>query len=253
MLKMKKNILITGGAGRIGSAIAKDLVRSGNQVLLADINKKKLLQVKREINSKNIMIFQGDLTKKIHIDKLIKFGIKKYKKIDSAVHCSYPISKKWGAKFENLEQKYLNIDLQNQLGSTIIFSQSIIKHFLKNKNGNLILISSIQGIKAPRFEHYKNLKMQSPIEYTAIKSGIISITKYLSKYYKNKNIRINCVSPGGIKDNQPQLFKKRYRQSCNFKGLLDGNDVSKLIVFLLSNQSKYISGQNLVIDDGWSL
>ena len=77
-----------------------------------------------------------------------------------------------------------------------------MKTFLKQKVGNLILISSIQGTQAPKFEHYKNLNMTSPIEYSAIKSGIISITKYLSKYYKNKNIRVNCVSPGGIDDKQ---------------------------------------------------
>ena len=128
-----------------------------------------------------------------------------------------------------------------------------MKYFLKQKKGNLILISSIQGVQAPKFNHYKNLNMTSPIEYSAIKSGIISITKYLSKYYKNRNIRINCVSPGGIKDNQPKLFTKRYRQSCNSKGLLDGEDISKLILFLLSDKSKYITGQNLIIDDGWSL
>ena len=65
--------------------------------------------------------------------------------------------------------------------------------------------------------------MVSPIEYSAIKSGIISITKYLSKYYRNKNIKINCISPGGIRDKQhSELFVKKYRQSCNSKGLLDG-------------------------------
>ena len=95
--------------------------------------------------------------------------------------------------------------------------------------------------------------MDSPIEYSAIKSGIISVSKYLSKYYKNKKIRVNCVSPGGIKDSQPNLFVKRYRKSCNLKGLLDGKDISKLILFLLSDKSRYITGQNLVIDDGWSL
>ena len=120
-------------------------------------------------------------------------------------------------------------------------------------SGNLILISSVQGIQAPKFEHYSDSKMSSPIEYSAIKSGIISVSRYLSKYYKNKNIRVNCVSPGGIKDNQPNLFIKRYRKSCNSKGLLDGKDISKLILFLLSDKSKYISGQNLVIDDGWTL
>ena len=66
-------------------------------------------------------------------------------------------------------------------------------------------------------------------------------------------IRINCVNSGGINDNQPKLFIKRYRQSCNSKGLLDGEDISKLILFLLSDKSKYITGQNLIIDDGWSL
>jgi len=253
MPKIKKTVIVTGGAGRIGSALAADLIKNGYKVLLGDIKNSKLLKIKKKLNSKNVEIFQGDLTNKNNIDRFIKFGLKKFKNIHGAVHCSYPKSKKWGTKFENLEETYLNKDLQKQLGGSIIFSQRIIKHFLKQKAGNLVLISSIQGVQAPKFEHYKNLNMTSPIEYSAIKSGIISITKYLSKYYKNKNIRVNCVSPGGIKGNQSKLFIKRYRQSCNSKGLLDGEDVSKVILFLLSEKSKYITGQNLIIDDGWSL
>jgi len=253
MTDIKKTIIVTGGTGRIGSALTADLVKHGHQVLLGDINNSKLLKIKKKLNSKNIEIFQGDLTTKNNIDRFIKFGVKKFINIHAAVHCSYPTSKKWGARFEDLEEIHLKNDLQNQLGGSIIFSQRIMKYFLKQKKGNLILISSIQGIQAPKFNHYKNLNMTSPIEYSAIKSGIISITKYLSKYYKNRNIRINCVSPGGIKDNQPKLFIKRYRQSCNSKGLLDGEDISKLILFLLSDKSKYITGQNLIIDDGWSL
>ena len=253
MPKIKKTIIVTGGAGRIGSALAADLIKYGHKVLLGDINNSKLLKIKKKLNSKNIETFQGDLTTKNNIDKFIKFGVRKFKNIDAAVHCSYPTSKKWGARLEDLEEIHLKNDLQNQLGGSIIFSQRIMKYFLKQKKGNLILISSIQGIQAPKFNHYKNLNMTSPIEYSAIKSGIISVTKYLSKYYKNRNIRINCISPGGIKDNQPKLFTKRYRQSCNSKGLLDGEDISKLILFLLSDKSKYITGQNLVIDDGWSL
>ena len=253
MTEIKKTIIVTGGAGRIGSALAADLIKRGHKVLLGDINNSKLLKIKKKLNSKNIEIFQGNLTTKNNIDRFIKFGVKKFKNIHAAVHCSYPTSKKWGARLEDLEEIHLKNDLQNQLGGSIIFSQRIMKYFLKQKKGNLILISSIQGIQAPKFNHYKNLNMTSPIEYSAIKSGIISITKYLSKYYKNRNIRINCVSPGGIKDNQPKLFTKRYRQSCNSKGLLDGEDISKLILFLLSDKSKYITGQNLIIDDGWSL
>ena len=125
--------------------------------------------------------------------------------------------------------------------------------FLENNGGNLIHISSIQGLGAPKFEHYENTNMTSPIEYSAIKAGIISITKWLAKYYKNKNIRVNCISPGGISDNQNEDFIKKYRNSCTNIGLIEPNEISSLIVFLLSNNAKAINGQNLIVDDGWSL
>ncbi len=251
--KNKKTVIITGGAGRIGLALTKDLIKKGHQVLIGDINKIKLIQIKKSINSKNLIIFSSNLVNKKNIDKFIQYGLKKFKKIDVAVHCAYPKSKKWGTRFENINEKSLKEDLTSQLGGTIIFSQCISKYFLKVKKGNLILISSIFGTQTPKFENYKNLEMITPIEYSAIKSGIISITKYLAKYYQKKNIRINCVSPGGIKDNQPKIFIKRYKQYCSSKGMLDGSDISNLIVFLISDASKYVNGQNLIIDDGWTL
>ena len=252
-MKNKKTIFITGGAGRIGLSLAIQLVNNKENVLIGDLNKKKLNKIKKTINSKHLEVFSGDLTKIRNIDKLIKFGISKFGQINSAVHCLYPTSRGWGTKFENLKEKYLNKDIQNQLGGTIFFSQRILKYFLKQKEGNLILVSSIQGIQSPKFDHYNNLNMSSPIEYSAVKAGVISITKYLSKYYRNKNIRVNCISPGGIEDNQPSLFKKRYKLSCNSKGLLSAKDVSNSIKFLLSDETKYFNGQNLVVDDGWSL
>jgi NAD(P)-dependent dehydrogenase (short-subunit alcohol dehydrogenase family) len=253
MKNSKEVVAITGGCGLIGSALAEILLKNGYKVLLTDINKNKLKKIKIKLRSPNIEIFCGDMTIKKNIDNFITFGKKKFKKIDSLVFCSYPKSRGWGTNFENLKENFLKEDLYNQLGATIIFCQRIIKYFLKSKKGNLILISSILGVQAPKFEHYENLKMNSPIEYSAIKSGIISVSKYLSKYYKNKNIRVNCVSPGGIKNNQPSLFAKKYRKSCNSNGLLNGKDVSKLILFLLSDKSEYITGQNLIIDDGWTL
>jgi NAD(P)-dependent dehydrogenase (short-subunit alcohol dehydrogenase family) len=249
----KKVILITGGCGRVGSALAEKLLLNEYKVLIGDINQSNLAKFNKKLKSPNLGIFTGDLTSKKYIDKFISFGLKKFKKIDALIHCSYPKSKKWGASFEKIKESSLKEDLYNQLGSTIILSQSIIKYFLKKKSGNLILFSSIQGIQAPKFDHYRDLKINSPIEYSAIKSGVISIVRYLAKYYKNKNIRINCISSGGIKDSQPKLFIKRYKESCNSKGLLDGSDLSGLVLFLLSDESKYITGQNLVIDDGWSL
>ena len=249
---MKKVVGIIGSCGKIGSSLAEKLLITGYKVILVDINKRELLNLKKKLNSRNVEVFNTDIIKKKNIDNFIKFGEKKFQKIDAVVNCSYPKSKGWGTNFENIKENFLKEDLFNQLGSTIILCQRVTKYFLKVKGGNLILISSIMGVQSPKFELYKNTKMTSPIEYSAIKSGVISITKYLSKYYKNKNIRINCISAGGINDNQPALFKKKYKNLCNSKGLLDGKDVSNLIQFLLSEESKFINGQNLIIDDGWT-
>lgn len=252
-MKNKLNILITGAAGLIGQSLAYKLVSDKHCVILSDINHNKLKDFKKKNKSKNIEIFHKNLNSKKNIDQLIKFAEKKFKKIDVAVHCAYPKSKQWGRKFEKIQKKFLDVDLQNQLGGTIMFSQRILENFKKKGGGNLILISSILGTQPPKFWHYKNTKINSPLEYTAIKAGIIAITKYLAKYYKKKNIRINCVSPGGIEDQQPEIFRKRYQKSCNSKGLLNERDVVNLLLYLISDKSKYITGQNLVIDDGWSL
>ena len=95
--------------------------------------------------------------------------------------------------------------------------------------------------------------MTSPLEYSAIKAGVISLTKWLARYYTGYSIRVNCVSPGGILAGQPETFLKRYRESCTNFGMLTSNQVAGTICFLLSTQSEAINGQNIVVDDGWSL
>ena len=114
-------------------------------------------------------------------------------------------------------------------------------------------ISSIQGIAAPKFEHYQGTEMHSPIEYSAIKAGVISITQWLAKYFANQNIRVNCISPGGILGGQPELFLDAYRASCTNIGMLEAGQVSGLAAFLLSDASEAVNGQNFVVDDGRSL
>ena len=250
-------VLITGAAGRIGTSAAIEVAKNGGKLILTDLLNENLSALKSKLleftNEKNILIFATDICSINNIDELISYSITNFKSITSAIHCAYPRSEQWGKKFEEIDINFLAQDLKNQLGISIIFSRAIIGHFLENQRGNLIHISSIQGLGAPKFEHYENTNMTSPIEYSAIKAGIISITKWLAKYYKNKNIRVNCISPGGIFDHQNDEFIKKYRNSCTNIGLLEANQISSLILFLLSNNSKAINGQNLIVDDGWSL
>jgi NAD(P)-dependent dehydrogenase (short-subunit alcohol dehydrogenase family) len=241
----KKTILIIGGHGLLGKEIVKNLIIKGFEVIILDKKREKLF--------KKVDFFRVDVTKIHSLNKAFKKIYKKYQKIDVVVNCSYPKNRNWGSKFEKLKSSDLKENLYLQIGSAIIVAQVSLGYFLKQKFGNLIMISSILGISAPKFNHYKNTKMTTPIEYSAAKAGIISVTRYLAKYYGNKNIRVNCVSPGGIKDRQPKIFAKKYKNSCLSKGLLDPEDIFGTVEFLISEKSRYINGQNIIIDDGWSL
>ena len=119
--------------------------------------------------------------------------------------------------------------------------------------GSVVNMSSIYGIVAPKFEIYEGTTMTTPVEYVAIKAGILHLTKYFARYYRKQGIRHNAISPGGIEDGQPDRFIKKYLSNSGQKGMLDPSDLSQALVFLLSDASKYMTGQNLIIDDGFTL
>ena len=138
-----------------------------------------------------------------------------------------------------------------QLGGSLVLAHAL-SHFVQNGGGHLILVSSIQGISAPKFDHYVGTDGFTDW-YSAVKAGLINSVRWLAKYYANQNIRVNCISPGGILDQQPESFLKRYRDSCTNFGMLSPQQVAQPIAFLLSSCSSAINGQNIVVDDGWSL
>lgn len=246
-------VAVTGGLGLIGKAFCKEIIKNRGKVIIGDLYKEQGVIFQNELGKENALFLELNSSESNSIDNFLKNGKNHFGKIDSAVHCAYPRSKQWGTEFEKLKAEGLKDDLFNQLGGAIIFSQRLISFYKAQGYGNLIHISSIQGLSAPKFEHYEGTKMVSPIEYSAIKSGVISITKYLAKYCKGDDIRINSISPGGILDNQPEVFLEKYNSSCISKGMMDPQDLNGTLIYLLSNMSKFVNGQNLIVDDGWTL
>ena len=114
-------------------------------------------------------------------------------------------------------------------------------------------MSSIYGVIPPRFQIYEGTSMDLPIEYALIKASLVHLTKYVAKICQNKNIRINSISPGGILDNQDPYFLKKYNSFCSSKGMLNKEDLNGTLLFLLSDSSRYINGQNIIVDDGFTL
>ena len=146
-------VALSGGAGRLGSAFSEEIINNGGKVIIGDINEKKG-KVLQENLGENSSFVRCDFTIDDEIEKFIIHGKNTFGHIDVAIHCSYPRSSQWGTAFEEIKPSLLKEDLFNQLGVAILFSQKFVNYFKKNKTGNLIHISSIQGISAPKFEHY---------------------------------------------------------------------------------------------------
>lgn len=257
MLLNKKVVVVTGGAGLIGLEFSKSIIKNGGIPIIADINQKKILKAVRELSkifsNDKIDSFKLDISSEKSLKRCVSYVVKKYGQIDALINNAYPRNKNYGNKFLDIKYNDFVENLGMNLGGCVISSKIFSLYFQKQGYGNIINISSIYGVIPPKFEIYKNTKMTMPIEYAAIKSSMLHLTKYLAKCLGGKNIRVNAISPGGILNNQPKNFLKMYNKRCLNKGMLDAKDLSGALIFLLSDNSRYVNGQNIVVDDGFTL
>lgn len=252
-----KVVVVTGGAGLLGKVFVASVVAQGGTAVIADIHLEAARQtaeeIKQQSRTNNIYPIALDITSKFSLTEAIAALDTQYGKIDALVNNAYPRNKNYGRHFFDVEYSDFCENLSLNLGGYFLASQQFAKYFEKQGYGNIINISSIYGFVAPRFDIYENTKMTTPVEYVAIKSGLLQLTKYMTNYFKGMNIRVNSISPGGILDHQPASFLKAYRHCCANKGMLDKEDISGTLVYLLSDLSNFVNGQNIVVDDGFSL
>lgn len=256
MLK-NKIIIITGGAGLLGQEFVRAVVQQHGVAVIADINEEIGIRVRQslcqDIDSVNIDFIRLDITSAESINDMIETLHAKYGRIDSLVNNAYPRNKSYGQHFFDVNYQDFCENINLNLGGYFLTSQKLARYFQKQGHGNIVNIASIYGVIPPKFEVYENTTMTMPIEYAAIKSAIIHLTKYMAKYFKGMNIRVNTLSPGGILDKQPKQFLDAYQKQCLNKGMLDKIDLCGSLIYLLSDLSKYMNGQNLIIDDGFSI
>ncbi|WP_054113717.1 oxidoreductase [Marinagarivorans algicola] len=249
-----KRILVVGAGGLLGTSLVAKIMESGGEVVAADIDTSslasRLKSIGVDVTQQALRLTTVDVTNEESVLALFDT----VGDIDGAVNCTYPRSKSYGKHFFDVKLEDFNENVTLHLGSAFLFMQQCAVYFNKKKTPfSLVNISSIYGVVTPKFDVYEGTLMTMPVEYAAIKSAIIHLNKYVAKYVKDSRFRVNSVSPGGIYDSQPEVFCERYKSYTNGAGMLSVGSVLGAVSFLLGDGSTYMTGQNLVVDDGYCM
>jgi NAD(P)-dependent dehydrogenase (short-subunit alcohol dehydrogenase family) len=251
-----KVVVLAGGAGLLGRAFANAVAENGGLAIVADVDAEAAARVAREVGASHAARADWvrlDITDAASIDALIGTVQKRHGRIDALVNGAYPRNANYGRKLEDVSYADFCENLNLHLGGYFLTMQRVGLFFRSQGGGNIVNLSSIYGALAPRFEIYAGTAMTMPVEYAAIKSAVIHLTRYFAQYFKKDGIRVNSLSPGGIRDRQPDSFVRRYNEQSGAKGMLEPHDVIGALLFLLSDASRHVTGQNVVVDDGFSL
>ena len=250
-----KIIVVTGGAGLLGSCFCSAIAEQGGTAIIADLDIAVATTVAEKIraNGGEAEALVLNITDSVSVDNLIASLNERYGRIDAVVNNAYPRNKNWGRKLEDVTYTDFCENVNMHLGGYFLVAQKFALYFRAHSGGNVVNIASIYGKMAPRFEIYADTHMTMAVEYAAIKSAIIQLSRYFAQYFKDDGVRCNSISPGGIFDHQPDAFIKKYNSHCGVKGMLDPQDIVGALVFLLSDAAQYITGQNMIIDDGFSV
>ena len=247
-----KCILLVGATGSLGKTHAQILSERTSKLVISDLPGSG---VKELADSLKINFVEMDVTKETSVKEGIKKVIKLYGCIDGAIFnsaiTSDGIKDKKKYKLKDYPLKLWKKAIDVNLTGAFLFSKYLSDH-VKLSQGSIILISSIYGIRGPDHSIYNKQSFSSFPAYSASKAGIIGLTKWLATSLASYNVRVNCISPGGVFNNHNDEFIKLYSNRVPLKRMANKDDMTGAIIYLLSDSSKYTTGQNIVIDGGLS-
>ena len=253
-----KVALVTGATGKLGVSIVKGLSDLGADIILTDRHEKKLENLSKKISkiyNNKCFYFKCDLSNNDDLVELISWIDKKFKKINILINNAALVGDNdlegWAVPFKNQSLKAWNSAIEINLTANFSLIQGIHKKLDIGKGGTIINIGSIYGSKAPRWSLYKDLDMQNPAAYGVSKAGLIQFTKWLSSSLAPK-VRVNSISPGGIFRKQNKKFIKRYSNMTPLQRMATEEDLIGAVVYLSTDLSEYVTGQDLIVDGGWS-
>lgn len=254
-----RRALITGAAGSIGQEIALTIAELGGDLVLVDLPNSNYDLVKKSILDNwnvDIKCIDCDLENETSRISLIKDVIKSNVNLDILINNAALVGDSslegWVEDFDKQSVQTWNRALEVNLTAPFHLSQAFTSLLKKSDNGSIINIASTYGINAPDYSLYKGTNMGNPAAYSASKGGLVQLTRWLSTTIA-PDVRVNSISPGGVWRNQPKKFVERYESRTPLARMATEEDFKGVVAYLASDLSAYVTGQNIVVDGGWTV
>ena len=243
-----KTILITGGAGLYGQCIFQALLECGGTVITASTSIDNANKLVDEFRSKGLDAHAKQVDQASHqsIINLKDEIADEFGGLD--VFVNNTVARPMKRYLDPLDCWAKSMDI-NATGMFDIVRE-MADLIEKRGGGSIVNIGSMQGMFGPDFSLYEGTEMDSPPDYHFHKGGVIALTKYLARKLGPKNIRVNCVSPGGLYTGQNEKFVEKYNKKVPLGRMANNDDIKGVIVFLASQASSYITGENILMDGG---
>lgn len=253
---MKNKVFLFGATGVIGKSFLKNLISENYKIVIADIASSNLKNLATENSIEYLEMDaanEHDMIDKIHKSKNILGGFDHI--IFNVAITSEYLKRNFKDPFPEIENYPIDLwkkTIDVNLTSFFVFVREFVKILKLNKSSSITAISSIYGVVSPDPSIYENESFNSFPGYSASKSGIIGLSKWFAAYLSKYNIRVNTISPGGIENNQSNKFIKKYSNKTMLKRMGNPDEISSCLLFLLNEKNSYTTGQNFIIDGGFS-
>lgn len=250
--------LVTGAAGTIGPVICETLAELGATVAVCDVNEKKCNALALLLSKKYglpVLSIPGDLEDTGFASELPGKVADRFGSLSmiiyAAAYTGISDIRGWVEPLQEQTTEAFEKSLRVNLTSVFTVLKNAFPHLKSSPSASVILISSIYGIVGPDMGLYKDTQMGNPAGYGAAKGGILQLTRYFATTMSPR-VRVNALSPGGIRSEQPDNFQKRYKDRTPLGRMAVEEDIKGAIAYLASDLSCYVTGHNLVVDGGWT-
>lgn len=249
--------LIVGGAGHVGRVAAEAIRELGGAVVVLDRDQDRCDQVAADLTAKGgaAVGLACDLADEAATRAAVRSAAAQWGRLDIVVHCAAYVGTTpvagWATPFAEQSVQAWDMALRVSLTSAFVIAQEAATPLTASGHGAIVLVGSIYGSVGPDLALYAGTPMANPAGYGAAKGGLRQLGRYLSTVLAPA-VRVNLVSPGGIERGQPAVFQERYSARTPLKRMATEEDIKGAIAYLASDLSAYVTGQELLVDGGWT-